>query len=498
MGGEFIPQLDEGSLALDMVRPVEISTNRSISQQALTEKIILKFPEVSHTFSRLGTSSVPADPSGINLGDTFVMLHPKKEWPEVNGKVRSKPELVNAIVNEVKNGVQEQVFMTTQPMQMRFNDLLEGTRADVSIKIFGSDVDTLEKISREIENSVKSVPGTGEIQLQLKARVPVLKITPRFQDLRQLGFGNETILAPVGVGYQGENVGNIYNGVQRFPIIVRLDHPDREDLNKMRQMPVGYSDDLQVPFEAAADIKMQETYQSLYRESSERRTAVLVSLKERDVQSWVTEAMAKVEKEVKFPSGYSIEWGGNYKNLQNAKRSLSYLVPLTLLLVFFIIYMVFKKISDALIIFCCVPLSLVGGIFVLSLMGLNFSVSAGVGFIALFGISVLNGVILVSYYRELAHEGKKPHEAVKEGTKILLRPILMTALVDAFGFLPMMLATGLGAEVQKPLAAVVVGGIISSTILAIFVLPLLYLSVEEKKENQEELSHELPSPIPGE
>ncbi len=498
MGGEFIPQLDEGSLALDMVRPVEISTNHSISQQALTEKIILKFPEVSHTFSRLGTSSVPADPSGINLGDTFVMLHPKKDWPEVNGKVRSKPELVNAIVDEVKKGVQEQVFMTTQPMQMRFNDLLEGTRADVSIKIFGSDVDTLEKISREIENSVKSVPGTGEIQLQLKARVPVLKITPKFLDLRQLGFGNETILAPVGVGYQGENVGNIYNGVQRFPIIVRLDHPDREDLGKMRQMPVGYSDDLQVPFEAAADIKMQETYQSLYRESSERRTAVLVSLKDRDVQSWVTEAMAKVEKEVKFPSGYTIEWGGNYKNLQNAKRSLSYLVPMTLLLVFFIIYMVFKKVSDALIIFCCVPLSLVGGIFVLSLMGLNFSVSAGVGFIALFGISVLNGVILVSYYRELAHEGKKPQEAVKEGTKVLLRPILMTALVDAFGFLPMMLATGLGAEVQKPLAAVVVGGIISSTILAIFVLPLLYLSKEEKKIHQEEISHELSSPIPGE
>jgi len=498
MGGEFIPQLDEGSLALDMVRPVEISTNRSISQQALTEKIILKFPEVSHTFSRLGTSSVPADPSGINLGDTFVMLHPKEEWPEVNGKVRSKPELVNAIVDEVKKGVQEQVFMTTQPMQMRFNDLLEGTRADVSIKIFGSDVDTLEKISREIENSVKSVPGTGDIQLQLKARVPVLKITPKFLDLRQLGFGNETILAPVGVGYQGENVGNIYNGVQRFPIIVRLDHPDREDLGKMRQMPVGYSDDLQVPFEAAADIKMQETYQSLYRESSERRTAVLVSLKDRDVQSWVTEAIAKVEKEVKFPSGYSIEWGGNYKNLQNAKRSLSYLVPMTLLLVFFIIYMVFKKVSDALIIFCCVPLSLVGGIFVLSLMGLNFSVSAGVGFIALFGISVLNGVILVSYYRELAHEGKKPQEAVKEGTKVLLRPILMTALVDAFGFLPMMLATGLGAEVQKPLAAVVVGGIISSTILAIFVLPLLYLSKEEKKIHQEEISNELSSPIPGE
>ena len=485
MGGEFIPQLDEGSLALDMVRKVDIATSRSIELQAETEKAILKFPEVSHTFSRIGTSSIPADPNGINLGDTFVMLHPKNEWKEVNGKVRTKQELVTDIVNAVKLAVPDQMFMTTQPMQMRFNDLLEGIRADVSIKVFGPDVDTLEKISREIEAIVRPVSGTGEVQLQLKARVPVLRITPKSSELGQLGFGNEMILGPVGVGYQGEKVGTIYNGVQRFPIFVRLDHPDRNSLEKMRLMQVGISDELQVPFKDVANLERKETYQSLFRESSERRTAVLVSLKDRDVQSWVTEALAKVEKSVKIPSGYSLEWGGNYKNLQNAKRSLSYLVPLTLLLVFFIIYLVFKKMSHALVIFCCVPLSLVGGILFLAFMGLNFSVSAGVGFIALFGISVLNGVILVSYYRELAHEGMSPEKAVQEGTLVLLRPILMTALVDAFGFLPMMMATGLGAEVQKPLAAVVVGGIISSTLLAIFVLPVLYLWVEKKPRSTE-------------
>jgi cobalt-zinc-cadmium resistance protein CzcA len=480
MGGEFIPQLDEGSLALDMVRPVDIATSKSIEQQALTEKAILSFPEVIHTFSRLGTSSVPTDPSGINLGDTFVMLHPKNEWPKINGKVRTKPELVNEIVEKIKKEVPDQAFITTQPMQMRFNDLLEGIRADVSIKVFGPKIEVLEDISRNIENAVKDIAGTGDVQLQLKARVPVLKITPKVNEMHQLGFGNEMILGPVGVGYQGENIGSIYNGVQRFPIFVRLDHPDREDLEKMKNMPVGFTDSVMVPFSEVANIEKQETYQSIFRESSERRTAVLVSLKDRDVQSWVTEAMEIVKTKVKVPAGYNLEWGGNYKNLQNAKSSLKLLVPLTLLLVFFIIYLVFKNVAHAFIIFSCVPLSLVGGIFVLAMMGLNFSVSAGVGFIALFGISVLNGVILVSYYRELAHSGISPQESVKKGTLVLLRPILMTALVDAFGFLPMMMASGLGAEVQKPLAAVVVGGIISATILAIFVLPVLYLSWEER------------------
>jgi cobalt-zinc-cadmium resistance protein CzcA len=482
MGGEFIPQLDEGSLALDMVRPVDIATTRSIELQRQTEKTILSFPEVTHTFSRLGTSSIPTDPSGINLGDTFVMLHPKDSWPKINGKARTKPELVNDIVEKIKKDIPDQSFITTQPMQMRFNDLLEGIRADVSIKVFGPNVETLESLSKEIEKTVKAIRGTGDIQLQLKARVPVLKITPKENEMHQLGFGNEHILGPVGVGYQGENIGSIYNGVQRFPIFVRLDHPDREDLEKMRNMPVGFTDSLIVPFKDVANIEKQETYQSLFRESSERRTAVLVSLNGRDVQSWVNEAIGKVNQQVKIPSGYHLDWGGNYKNLQNAKNSLKILVPATLLLVLFIIFLVFKNFAHALIIFSCVPLSLVGGIIVLALMGLNFSVSAGVGFIALFGISVLNGVILVSYFRELDHKGVPPLEAVHEGTLVLLRPILMTALVDAFGFMPMMMASGLGAEVQKPLAAVVVGGIISATILAIFVLPVLYLIWETRKK----------------
>lgn len=480
MGGEFIPQLDEGSLALDMIRPVEIATSESIRQQEQTEKKILEFKEVSHTFSRLGTSAIPSDPSGINLGDTFVMLHPKESWPKINGKVRTKPQLVKDIADAVKAEVPQQNFLLTQPMQMRFNDLLEGTRADVSIKVFGSDINVLEKISREISEIIKNVPGTGEIQLQLKDRVPLLKVSANVEGMRKLGFGNSTILESVSKAYQGEKLGTIYEGVQRFPIMMRLDLEKRGDLDYLKNLPVGFSDELHVPFKEVADLNFEKTYHTIFRENGERRTAVLISLKDRDVQSYVFEAMALLEKKMKIPSGYSVEWGGNFKNLQSAKSSLGLLVPITLLLIFFIIYMVFNHAWHALIIFSCVPLSLVGGIVLLWLTGLNFSVSAGVGFIALFGISVLNGVILIGHYRELKHEGVSTLDSVKIGTRTLLRPILMTALVDAFGFLPMMMATGLGAEVQKPLATVVVGGIISATVLALLVLPILYLLYEER------------------
>lgn len=483
MGGEFIPQLDEGSLALDMVRPVKIATTESIAQQSKTEEAILQFPEVTHTFSRLGTSSIPSDPSGINLGDTFVMLKPKKDWPKIDGKVRTKPELVEAIVNKVKEAVPEQSFMVTQPMQMRFNDLLEGTRADVSVKVFGKDILELERLTKEISNAVKNISGTGDIQLQLKSRVPLLKISPKVDEMHKLGFGNSFIFDSVSKAYQGEKIGTLYEGVQRFPIVMRLDLEKREDLENLNNIPVGFSDELQVPFKAVADIHFEETFHTIFRESGERRTAVLISLKDRDVQSYVLEAMKVVKTKVKMPSGYSIEWGGNFKNLQNAKNSLGVLVPITLVVIFFIIYLMFNHFFHSLIIFSCVPLSLVGGILLLWLMGLNFSVSASVGFIALFGISVLNGVILVSHFRHLQAEGLSTIDSVKQGTKVLLRPILMTALVDAFGFLPMMLATGLGAEVQKPLATVVVGGIISATLLALLVLPILYLIYENKKNH---------------
>ncbi len=483
MGGEFIPQLDEGSLALDMIRPVDIATSEAIRQQGLTEKKILAFPEVSHTFSRLGTSAIPSDPSGINLGDTFVMLHPKSEWPKVNGKRRSKPELVNEIAMAIKKEVPEQNFLLTQPMQMRFSELLEGTRADVSVKVFGSDINVLESLSREIANAIKKVPGTGEVQLQLKDRVPLLKATPNTENMRKLGFGNSTILESVSKAYQGERLGTVYEGVQRFPIVMRLDLDHRGDLEYLKNLPVGFSDELHVPFKDVADLEFNKTFHTIFRENGERRTAVLISLKDRDVQSYVYEAMAIVQNKVKIPSGYTVEWGGNFKNLQNAKSSLALLVPLTLALIFFIIYLVFHNFWDAVIIFCCVPLSLIGGILLLWIMGLNFSVSAGVGFIALFGISVLNGVILIGHYRHLKESGLGLLDSVTQGTQTLLRPILMTALVDAFGFLPMMMATGLGAEVQKPLATVVVGGIISATVLALLVLPVLYLMRNEKAQD---------------
>jgi cobalt-zinc-cadmium resistance protein CzcA len=484
LGGEFIPQLDEGSIALDIVRPSRIATGQSIKDHMITDSVIKSFPEVEHTFARIGTAAIPSDPVGINLGDTIVMLKPKEQWPKVkNGRARTKAELTNEVAEAVKKAVPNQSFMLTQPMQMRFNDLLDGIKADVSVKVFGPDINKLEEISRNIAEVLKSkVKGTREIQLQLKDRVPLLKIKPNKEVIRKLGFGSATTLESVSRSYQGEQLGVLYEGVQRFPIVMRLDLDKRGDLDYLRNLPVGFSEGLQVPFKEVAELKFEDTFHTIFRENGERRTAVLVSLKDRDVQSYVFEAMDLVQKKVKLPSGYSIEWGGNFKNLQNAKASLSILVPITLGVIFFIIYLMFNHAGHALIIFSCVPLSLVGGILLLWASGLTFSVSAGVGFIALFGIAVLNGVILVSCYRELQHEGANNLDAVKIGTKTLLRPILMTALVDAFGFLPMMLATGLGAEVQKPLATVVVGGIFSATFLALLVLPVLYLQFEDKRK----------------
>lgn len=485
MGGEFIPQLDEGSIAFDFIRPARVSISESRRQHMLSEKTIKSFPEVAHTFARFGTSAIPADPVGINLGDSIVMLKPKEEWPKVkNGKIRTKAELTQEMADAVKKAVPEQSFMLTQPMQMKFNDLLEGIKADVSIKVFGADVLELERISKEIGDVVASVQGTGEVQLQLKDRVPLLEVKPNNEVMRRLGFGSSNILESVSRAYQGEKLGVLYEGVQRFPIVLRLDVEKRQDENYLRNLPVGFEDGLQVPLKNVAELNFEETFHTIFRENGQRRTAVLISLKDRDVQSYVFEAMELVNKKVNIPPGYSIDWGGNFKNLQNAKESLSILVPITLGVVFFIIYMMFNHVLHAMIIFSCVPLSLVGGILLLWASGMNFSVSAGVGFIALFGIAVLNGVILISHYRELQHTGMTALDSVKLGTKTLLRPILMTALVDAFGFLPMMLATGLGAEVQKPLATVVVGGIISATILALLVLPILYLLYEERKSPQ--------------
>ena len=483
LGGEFLPQLSEGSVAIQFVRPVNISVDQAVRMQQKSEKIILSFPEIDLVFSRLGTAEVATDPMGVNIADTYVMLNPHNKWPKVvNGKARTKDELVAAIIEKLEAELPGQRQLVSQPIQMRFNELLEGTRADVSVKVYGDDLDKLVAMTTEIAGVISQVSGAGDVETELQGTSPLLRIKPKSDMLYKLGISNKDILDTVGIAIGGQEGGYLYEGVRRFPIIVRVNDKLRTDLDAIKSLPVGISTNATLPLSEVADIKVVQAYGSINREQSKRRAAVLINLRGRDTESFVEEAQKVVESKIKIPTGYYLEWGGNFKNLEQARSRLLVLTPLALGLVLIMIYAAFGSIFQTALVFSGVPLALVGGVLGLSFNGLPFSISAGVGFIALSGIAVLNGIVLVQYFNDLQKEGLSGEVLVKRGTKIRLRPVLMTALVDIFGFVPMMLSTGVGAEVQKPLAAVVIGGIISSTVLTLIVLPALYLLFEKKMQ----------------
>lgn len=479
LGGEFLPQLNEGSIALHMIRPVNVSLDQSVKIQGLSEELIKTYPQVKAVFSRLGTAEIATDPMGVNVSDTYVMLHPIEEWPQDEGQPKTKDEFVKAIGMALGSTIPGQRLVFSQPIQMRFNELLEGTRADVSVKVFGDDMDKLAEITKQIQTIIGEVQGSGDVETEIKGTSPMLRIIPKASVLYQYGVTSQEILQVVSSALGGEELGHMYEGVKKFPIVLRLNDNDRSDLEQIKKLPVAVGVNLTVPLFELADIKFVEAYSSVSRENSKRRAAVLINPRGRDTESFVNEAQALVESRIKLPSGYFVEWGGNFKNLQEARTRLMILAPLALLLVFFMIYTAFKNVLETVLIFLCVPLALVGGVLGLNLNGLPFSISAGVGFIALSGIAVLNGVVLISYFNQLRKEGLDAEQTVRKGTLIRLRPVLMTALVDIFGFLPMMLSYGVGAEVQKPLASVVIGGIISSTLLTLIVLPTFYLMIEK-------------------
>jgi cobalt-zinc-cadmium resistance protein CzcA len=362
---------------------------------------------------------------------------------------------------------------------MRFNELLEGTRADVAIKVYGPDLAKNMELAKQIQSVVSEVEGAGDVEVDLAGTSPVLKIEPKDETLKSFGASLNDILETVSVAIGGEEAGHIYEGDRKFPIVVRLSEENRADLDILRELPVGLTNNATTNLASLATLKFQETFSSVNRENSSRRSAVLVNLRGRDTESFVEEAQEHVQKEVKIPNGYFVEWGGNFKNLNKAKQRLMVLTPIALALVIAMIYAAFGSMAQTLLIFSCVPLALVGGVLNLMLLGLPFSISAGIGFIALSGIAVLNGVVLVNYFNQLRGEGLSGADLIRKATSIRLRPVLMTALVAIFGFLPMMLSTSVGAEVQRPLATVVIGGIISSTLLTLVVLPVLYLVFEK-------------------
>ena len=479
-GAEFLPQLSEGSFAFHMIRPVNMNLTQSIAFQEKADKILLEFPEVSHVFSRIGTSEVATDPMGVNVSDTYIMLKPKESWPKHDNGKHTYQSLVQDIIAKLEKGLPGQNYLASQPIQMRFNELLEGTRADVAIKIYGPDLQKNLEIAQKIKSTVSQVQGAGDVELDLAGTSPVLRMEPQKESLSSYGASLSDVLETISVALGGEEAGYIYQGDRKYPIVVRLSEEARADLETIRSLPVGLAGNATTPLSSLTKMSFQETFGSVTRENSSRRSAVLVNLRGRDTESFVLDAQKKVEKEVKLPEGYFLEWGGNFKNLNKAKQRLLILTPIALSLVLMMIYAAFGSIAQTLLIFVCIPLALVGGVLNLIILDMPFSISAGIGFIALSGIAVLNGVVLVNYFNHLRSTGLSGVELVTKGTRIRLRPVLMTALVAIFGFVPMMLSTGIGSEVQRPLATVVIGGIISSTILTLIVLPVLYLVFESK------------------
>ncbi len=472
LGGEFLPKLDEGSIAIQFIRPVSSGITHSVSLDAKSMEVILRTPEVSHVFSRIGTADIALDPMGPNISDSYIMLK--------QGYKRPKGEIIKEIVANLDELVPGQRLLVSQPIQLRFNELLEGTRADVSLKVFGDDINKATETAEQIETVLKTIPGAGDVEVEIKGKQSVLEITPNKARLEAYGISQAELLESVGVGLGGLEIGKFYEGQRKFDIVIRLKDEIREDLSEIAKLPVSVAGNKTIPLEEIADIRFKDSFSSFSREQTKRRVAVLINPRGRSTEDFVELAKVKIQNEIKLPEGVYLEWGGNFKNLQEAKERLFILGPLTLLLILFMIHSAFGKVWQTALVAFTVPLAIVGGLISLTLAGEPFTLSAGVGFIALCGICVLNGVVLVNFFNDLQEKGIRGKDAIIKGAGLRLRPVLMTAMTDVLGFIPMALSDSTGAEVQKPVAVVIIGGVLASTLLTLIVLPTLYYLIETK------------------
>lgn len=479
LGAEFIPQLDEGAVSIQMIRGNSVALADSVELQRTSEKLLRqKFPEISHVFARIGTSEIAMDPMGPNVADTYVFFRPRDTWRRIDGRPATKADLVELMRRELVATLPGQTYLFTQPVQMRFNEMMAGARADLSLKIFGDDYAELERLAAAARDVLRTVPGGGDVEFEALGRVPMLEVTPKWEALQKLNLHPDEINRVVSTALAGEPAGTVVEGSRRFDIVVRLAEARRLDLAGLRDLPVTTDQHVQVPLHRIADINAVDRIGSISREETQRRVAILINVRGRDTEGFVREADAKLRSAVKFPPGYFHEFGGQFENLQAARARLALIVPAALALIFVFIYASFGNARQSALIFVSVPLAVTGGVFSLWLRDMPFTISAGVGFIALSGIAVLNGIMLISFINQLRGEGLAVRAAVLAGTLTRLRPKLMTALVASLGFVPMALSTGAGAEVQRPLATVVIGGVVTSTFLTLVVLPVLYDWIE--------------------
>ncbi len=479
LGSEFIPRLDEGDLAIQVQQLPSVSLEQSVQTTTAVEKVLMEFPEVKTVISKTGRAEVATDPMSVDFSDLYIALKPPDEWV-----TKDKTELVEKMSKALEERVPNATVSFSQPIELRVAELISGVRSDVAIKLYGDDLKVLKEKADEIVASVQAVPGAEDVKAEATSGLPQLQIKPDRAAIARYGLNVEDVNDLVESVVAGKQAGQVYQGEQRFNLVVRLNEDSGRDINSIRNLILTASSGARVPLSQIADIKLVEDAAQITREDTRRRIGVELNVRGRDIGSFVTEAQAKIEWEVQLPPGYYLKWGGTFENLQRASARLLIVVPIALFLIFVLLYTTFNSVKQAVLIYTGIPFAIVGGIVALALRGMPFSISAGVGFIALFGVAVLNGVVMVSFINQLREEGKSVLDAVREGAATRLRPVLMTALVASLGFIPMAIATSAGAEVQRPLATVVIGGLITSTLLTLLILPTLYAWFEKDTEGE--------------
>ncbi len=475
LGSEFVPNLNEGDLAMQTIRAPGVSLTQAVEMQKQIETtLVRKFPEIDRVFTRIGTAEIATDPMPPSLSDAYLMLKPIDQWPEPR---KTRDELLKAISDTVM-AIPGNNYDFSQPIQLRFNELISGVRSDVAVKVFGDEMEQLHRLGTDIATRIARVDGASEVKVEQTSGLPMLSVVIDRQKAARYGLNVTDIQEVVAAAVGGSRAGTLFDGDRRFDIVVRLPETLRTDIDAIRRLPVtlpaaGNGRSGFIRLSEVADLELAPGPNQISRENGKRRVVVTANVRGRDIGSFVAEAEQAIA-DVRLPTGYWMSWGGSFENLQSAAQRLQLLVPAALLLVFALLYAVFGNLKDGLLVFTGIPFALTGGVLALWLRGIPLSISAAIGFIALSGVAVLNGLVLISFIRSLVERGHTLDDAVREGTLTRLRPVLMTALVASLGFVPMAIATGTGAEVQRPLATVVIGGILSSTALTLLVLPLLY------------------------
>lgn len=481
LGSEFVPSLNEGDIAMHALRIPGTSLTQAVEMQKELEHTIKGFPQVDRIFAKLGTAEIATDPMPPSVADNFIMLKPKSDWPDSS---LSK----NSLIAQIKEAVQQlpgNNYEFTQPIQMRFNELISGARSDVVVKVFGDDMQVMNTTAEDIAKVLSTIQGGEDVKVEQTTGLPILIVNIDRDKIARLGVNVADVQEAISIAMNGRETGDLFQGDKRFKIVVRLPEEVRVDMDAFKRLPIKIVGKIERPvylqLGEVASIDITQGANQFSRENGKRNVVITANVRDRDIGSFVTEAQQRIQQEIKIPAGYWVNWGGTFEQLQSASQRLQVVVPLALLLVFVLLYAMFDNFRDGMIVFTGIPFALTGGVLLLWLRDIPLSISAGVGFIALSGVAVLNGLVMISFIRQLLAEGKPLDIAIEDGSLSRLRPILITALVASLGFIPMAIATGTGAEVQRPLATVVIGGIWSSTLLTLLVLPLLYKMVYQKR-----------------